>query len=82
MKRVSWECVLAMSNLQNAGVNADFFVTLNARLKAVLFHGGANIVVALIRSVPLKNAETESFGTKGIPPLRVGMTRNPSFSVA
>src|SRR5260370_37237022 len=33
MKRVSSECVLAMSYLQNAGAKARFFVILNARLK-------------------------------------------------
>src|SRR5260370_4238715 len=33
MKRVSWECVLAMSYLQNAGAKARFFVILTHGLK-------------------------------------------------
>src|SRR5216684_3390946 len=79
-------CRLQGRSKRNTGAKPILLATLNAwptarrgRLKAVLFHGSPNIIVASIKPVPLTNAEAESFGTKGIPPLRVGMTRSLFF---
>ena len=72
--------------LAYSGAEAHFVFHLNAgptarrgRLEGRLFHGSANIVMAPIKPAPLTNTEAESFGTKRIPPLRVGMTRSLFF---
>jgi len=48
----------------------DIDVNSGARAEAVLFHGGANFYGSPNILGP------ENFDTKGIPPLRVGMTSN------